>query len=316
VHRGDRGFPPHFDGRRYFNPNAPQARGFLDVARWKLTTRPEPSPAFIADVAQSVPPASVDDEQLRVTLVNHSTVLLQRRGANILTDPIWSMRASPLTWAGPKRVRAPGVRWEDLPHIDVVLLSHNHYDHLDVVSLRKLAQTGTAQFVTALGVGRVLRSHGIKDVHELDWGDTVTTAGCTVHGVPALHFSARTPFDRNRTLWCGFILESSSGPVYFAGDTAFGGHFAQIQERHGAPRLALLPIGAYDPRWFMSAVHMGPEEAIRAHQILGAKTSVAIHHGTFKLTDEGIDTPKRLLRECGAGESFVVLANGESITIE
>jgi len=316
VHRGERGFPPHFDGKRYFNPNAPQARGFLDVLRWKLTTRPERSPSFIADVIPTVPPASVDDSQLRVTLVNHSTVLLQRRGANILTDPIWSMRASPLTWAGPKRVRAPGVRWEDLPRIDVVLLSHNHYDHLDVVSLRELAETGATQFVTALGVGRVLRAHGINAVHELDWGDTVTTAGCTVHSVPALHFSARTPFDRNRTLWCGFILESSSGPVYFAGDTAFGEHFAQIQERHGAPCLALLPIGAYDPRWFMSAVHMGPEDAIRAHQILRATTSVAIHHGTFKLTDEGIDTPKRLLRERDAGESFVVLANGESITIE
>jgi L-ascorbate metabolism protein UlaG (beta-lactamase superfamily) len=315
VARGEGGFPPHFDGKRYFNPNAAQARGFLDVLRWKLTSRPEPSPAFIADVVPSVPPASVDDDQLRVTLVNHSTVLLQQPGANILTDPIWSLRASPLTWAGPKRVRTPGVRWEDLPRIDVVLLSHNHYDHLDVVTLRKLAETGATQFVTPLGVGRVLRSHGIKTVHELDWGDTLITAGCTVHGVPALHFSARTPFDRNRTLWCGFILETSRGRVYFAGDTAFGEHFAQIRERHGAPRLALLPIGAYDPRWFMSAVHMSPEDAIRAHQILGAKTSVAIHHGTFKLTDEGIDTPKRRLRERGAGESFVVLANGESITI-
>jgi L-ascorbate metabolism protein UlaG (beta-lactamase superfamily) len=130
-----------------------------------------------------------------------------------------------------------------------------------------------------------------------------------------MHFSARGIFDRNRTLWCGYVIGEADRAIYFAGDTGFGGHFAQIRERFGAPRLALLPIGAYEPRWFMSPIHMGPGEAVRAHEILGAKTSIAIHHGTFQLADDGLDTPKKALRECAAGDSFLVLANGESVTL-
>jgi len=308
-------FSKHFDGKRFFNPDALQARGFLDVLRWKLTSRPQPSPRFISDVEPSKPPPCVDGNDLRVTLINHSTVLLQQSGANILTDPIWSERASPLSWIGPRRHRKPGVRWEDLPRIGVVLLSHNHYDHLDLATLRRLTDRGSSQFIVPTGVAQLLRSHGIGPVHELDWGESLTLAGTTIHGVPALHFSARGIFDRNRTLWCGYVIEAPDRIVYFAADTAFGGHFARIRERFGSPRLALLPIGAYDPRWFMSPVHMGPDEAVRAHKILGAQTSIAIHHGTFQLTDESIDTPKQELLACAAGESFLVLDNGQSVTL-
>jgi L-ascorbate metabolism protein UlaG (beta-lactamase superfamily) len=308
-------FPKHFDGKRFFNPNAPQAPGFLKALRWKLTTRSEPGAAFVSDVKPSKPAASVADNELRITLINHSTLLLQQGSVHILTDPIWSQRASPFTWIGPSRRREPGVRWEDLPRIDIVLISHNHYDHLDLTTLRRLANREQSQFIVPTGVARLLRAQNIGPVQELDWGESLPLAGTTIHSVPALHFSARGIFDRNRTLWCGYAIETGDRIIYFAGDTAFGAHFGQIRERFGPPRLALLPIGAYEPRWFMSSVHMGPDEAFRAHQILDAQTSIAIHHGTFQLADEAIDTPKQVLRACTSGESFLILDNGESVAL-
>jgi L-ascorbate metabolism protein UlaG (beta-lactamase superfamily) len=303
-------FPKHLDGKRFYNPDTSQTRGLLDVLRWKVTSRPEPSPRFLADVEPSVPPHRVEAGGLRTTLVNHSTVLLQQRGCNILTDPIWSERASPLSWIGPRRHRKQGVSWEDLPPIDAVLISHNHYDHLDLPTLRRLAARGDSTFVVPAGGARLLRAQKIGPARELDWGESMSLPGCTIHAVPAVHFSSRTILDRNTTLWCGYVIQFPERLVYFAGDTAFGPHFARIRERFGSPRLALLPIGAYEPRWFMSAVHMAPDEAVRAHEILGAGTSIAIHHGTFQLADEGIDTPAKQLRACSPPESFMVLENG------
>lgn len=307
--------PKHFDGKLFFNPNAPQARGFLDVLRWKLSSRPRPSPHWVSDVVPSKPPASVPGNELRVTLINHSTLLIQQGGVHILTDPVWSERASPLTWIGPRRKRAPGVRWEDLPRIDIVLLSHNHYDHLDLATVRLLMDRGVSQFIVPKGVAPLLRSRNIGPVHELDWGESLPVGETKIHGVPALHFSARGAFDRNRTLWCGYVIEAGNCVIYFAGDTAFGEHFARIRERFGAPRLAFLPVGAYEPRWFMSPVHMGPDDAVRAHEILGAQTSIAIHHGTFQLADEGLDEPKQWLRAHAPADSFLVLDNGQFVTI-
>jgi L-ascorbate metabolism protein UlaG (beta-lactamase superfamily) len=304
-------FPKHFDGERFYNPDAPQVRGLLDVLRWKSTTRPETSPRFVSDVKQSVPPRAIEGTGLRITLVNHSTVLVQLPGCNILTDPIWSERASPFSWIGPSRRRIPGVAWGDLPRIDAVLISHNHYDHLDLPTLRRLATHGDSTFVVPSGVARLLRSEKLGPVHELDWGESASLAAFTAHCVPAQHFSSRGILDRNKTLWCGYIIECGERTIYFAGDTAFGPHFAEIRERFGPPALALLPIGAYEPRWFMSPVHMGPEEAVQAHRILAAKTSVAIHHGTFQLADEGIDTPRKQLLACVKNEAFVALKNGE-----
>ena len=308
---GDPVFPKHFDGKRFYNPGAPQAPGLLDALKWKLTSRPDPSPRFIADVEPSIPPRCVEGGGLRTTLVNHSTVLLQQEGSNILTDPIWSERASPLSGIGPRRRRIPGVSWEDLPHIDAVLISHNHYDHLDLPTLRRLAARGGSIFIVPAGVARLLRSEHIEPVHELDWGESFPLPGLTIHCVPALHSSSRRLYDRNATLWCGYLIEYPERRVYFAGDTAFGSHFAQIRERFGSPHLALLPIGAYEPRWFMSPVHMAPDEAIRAHGVLAARTSIAIHHGTFQLADEGIDTPRQTLIACARDASFLVLNNGQ-----
>lgn len=308
-------WPAHFDGKRFYNPDGQQVRGWRDVLRWKRTSTPEPSPEWVDDVQPSTPPPRVADSVLRVTLVNHSTVLLQQAGCNLLTDPIWSQRASPVPWTGPRRHRSPGVALENLPEIDALLLSHNHYDHLDRWTLARLASRGVQTCVAPAGVAPAVRAQGIVTVHELDWGESVKLAGVTIHSVPAVHFSGRGLFDRNRTLWCGYAIESREGFVYYAADTAFGSHFAAIRERFGAPRLALLPIGAYAPRWIMQPVHMNPEEAARAHAILGAGTSIAIHHGTFQLGDEAIDTPARGIAELGLGERFLVLPNGQSADI-
>src|ERR1700733_2105869 len=167
-------FPKHFDGKRFYNPDSQQAPGYLDGLRWKLTTRPQPSPRFISDVEQSTPPSHVEGSEMRVTLVNHSTVLLQQQGANILTDPIWSERASPLSWIGPRRRRKPGVFWKDLSRIDAVLLSHSHYDHLDLPTLRRLAARGDSTFIVPARGARLLRSENIGPVHELDWGESLS----------------------------------------------------------------------------------------------------------------------------------------------
>jgi len=308
-------YPKHFDGERFFNPDAPQARGLPDVLRAKLSGRPAPSPAFLPDVTPCRPPSRVGGRELRVTMVNHSTVLLQLDGLNILTDPHWSRRASPVPFAGPRRRRAPGICFEHLPPIDIVLISHNHYDHLDLFTLRRLTRNGASAYIVPSGVASLLRSHRIGPVHELDWGGALPVKSASVHSVPALHFSARGLFDRNRTLWCGYIIATPGGAIYFAGDTAFGDHFAAIRERFGQPRLALLPIGAYEPRWFMSSVHMDPEDAVRAHRILGAQNSVAIHHGTFQLADEAIDAPLRELRLHDPERSLMSLNNGQFVTI-
>lgn len=308
-------FPAHFARGRFYNPYGLQARGFLDLLKWKLTSRAERSPEFIFDVEQAVPPQQVESGELRATLVNHSTVLLQQGGLSILTDPIWSDRASPLSWMGPRRHRLPGVRRQDLPRIDVVLLSHNHYDHLDLPSLRWLASLGHSSFVVPIGVAQLLRSEKIGPLFELDWGDSAALGAATIYSVPAMHFSARRMFDRNRTLWCGYVIRFPIGTIYFAGDTAFGDHFAQIRSRFGRPSLSLLPIGAYQPRWFMSSVHMAPDQALRAHEILESRTSIAIHHGTFVLGDDGLDTPKSELAALPPPDSFLVLNNGESAAI-
>jgi len=230
--------------------------------------------------------------------VNHSTVLVQMDGFNVLTDPIWSERCSPFSWAGPRRARPPGVRWEDLPPIDAVLISHNHYDHLDVATLQRLARDHRPRIYATLGNGALLRSRGIPVTAELDWWQSADLGpGLSLTSVPAQHFSNRSITDRNRALWTGFVIQGGAGAVYFAGDTALGPHFEQIRNRLGPVRLALLPIGAFRPEWFMSPVHLSPSEALRAHHLVGAATSVAIHFGTFQLGDDGIDEPVQLLQQ-------------------
>jgi len=286
--------PPgdHFDGRRFFNPGL-EERGFRDFWRW-MKTRDKGFWRDLPGGPGPAPPPSVPG--LRVTWVGHSTVLLQVAGLNLLTDPIWSERASPVSWAGPRRHRAPGIALDDLPPIDTLLLSHDHYDHLDRPTLRALAKHHHPVLVTPLAVGKRLRRLPWSAIHELDWWDEVSLPGSTVTAVPARHFSGRGLFDRARTLWAGYVVSSREGDVYFAGDTGGGPHFAAIARRFPALRLALLPIGAFRPRWFMGPVHLSPRDALEAFETLGASTAVAIHHSTFELADDGQDEAPDELR--------------------
>jgi L-ascorbate metabolism protein UlaG (beta-lactamase superfamily) len=252
-----------------------------------------------------------------VTFVNHATVLIQTEGLNILTDPVWSERASPVSWAGPKRHRSPGLRFEDLPPIDVVLISHNHYDHLDVKTLVRLNTEHRPHFMTGLGNRAFLEAHEISNILELDWWDAAKVSeSLSVTCVPAKHFSGRGLRDRDATLWCGYVIEASAGNVYFAGDTGMGSHFVEIKDRLGPIRLALLPIGAYLPIWFMHPVHISPSQAIEVHNILNPTISMAIHFGTFALGDDGEFEPVLKLREALNNSSqsdsrFWVLGHGE-----
>ena len=278
--------------------------GFRDVLRWMMQ-RPRnsrvPTPAFgsfpTATPAFVSPRADVTTRT--ATWLGHSTALVQLGGRNILTDPMWSRRASPVHWAGPKRVMPPGMPIEALPPVDVVLLSHSHYDHLDKRSVQRIARDHpNAIWVVPLKLGAVIRAWGAREIVELDWWGEREVQGLTITAIPARHFSARGVGDRNRTLWCGYAVRSAEGSFYFAGDTAIHPEFAAIGERCGPFDLQLLPIGAYDPRWFMHVVHMDPEEAAescvalaKAHGDVRRALTLAIHWGTFRLTDEAMDEP-------------------------
>ena len=230
------------------------------------------------------------------TFVGHATFLIQTAGGALLTDPVYSRRVSPLSFAGPRRVRAPGVAFDDLPPVAAVLVSHNHYDHCDLSTLRALERRFAPAFVAPLGNARLLRSAGLRRVEELDWWQQTAVGSLGIRLTPAQHFSARGPLDRDRALWGGFLIEAGRHRVFFAGDSGYAGHFREIGERSGPIDLALLPIGAYEPRWFMKDVHLNPAEAVQAHLDLGARLSLAMHFGTFQLTPEGIDEPLAGLR--------------------
>jgi L-ascorbate metabolism protein UlaG (beta-lactamase superfamily) len=271
------------------------------------------------DVALCQPPP-LDDAAAAITFIGHATFLIQTPTANLLTDPMYSERASPLRRIGPRRVRQPAVRLEDLPPISTVLLSHNHYDHCDLPTLRAIAKRFDPVVVTPLGNGTLVRSAGIRRVEELGWWQQATTGALPITLTPAQHFSARTPFDRNRALWGGFVVALGHRHIYFAGDTGYAPFFREIRQRCGPIDLALLPIGAYEPRWFMQAVHMNPAEAVDAHIDLDAAESIAMHFGTFQLTTEGIDAPLRALEEARqkrgiAASTFRTLGFGESMRI-
>lgn len=289
----------HFDGLRFGNSDHVETdRKIRDLLRWKLKEKPAAWPRSVP-VRQVVPDASVAG--LRVTVVGHASVLIQADGLNVLTDPVWSERASPLLFAGPRRVVAPGIAFENLPQIDAVLLSHNHYDHMDMATLRRLNAEHHPLIVTPLGNDAILR-RAIPEVRVVagDWWDRVNIGKASeVTIVPAYHWSARARSDRRMALWSGFMLNTSSGSAYFAGDTGYGNGriFKEIRRQIGRPDQALIPIGAYAPRWFMRAQHIDPNEAVQIMEDLEAARAVGIHWGVFHLTDEGRDEPPELLLE-------------------
>jgi L-ascorbate metabolism protein UlaG (beta-lactamase superfamily) len=307
----------HFDGRVFRNALGAAGKSFGDFWRWQRTRRPKPWPRWVENSATPALPSTLAGDELALTFVNHITFLVQFAGLNVLTDPVYSERVSPFQSAGPRRVRAPGIPFDALPPVHLVLLSHNHYDHLDLATLRRLTATHRPRIVTGLGNAAFLHEHGIDDVVELDWWQTMPAAGTDITFTPARHWSGRGIRGRNRTLWGGFVLRHAATQLYFAGDTGYGPHFTEIRRRHGAVDVALLPIGAYEPRWFMQEQHMDPDDAVRAHLDLGARTSIATHFGCFQLTDEAIDDPVLELatarRRHAVGEqAFAVLEVGET----
>ena len=309
----------HFDGRRFFNPTLPQRSGPSRRSVLRMMREPRsPWPAWVENKASPRLDAALRPDDVAITFVNHATFLIQTCGKAILTDPVWSERVSPFRRFGPKRVRAPGIAFELLPAIDLVLLSHNHYDHLDVATLARLRHRFAPTVLAAAGDGRLLRPLGFQRIHELDWWDEVRFGDTLkVTFVPAQHFSARGLFDQRKSLWGGYVIESRGRRVYFSGDTGYATHFADIRARLGSPAIAMLGIGAYEPRWFMQPVHMNPAEAVRAHRDVGSAHSIGMHFGTFQLTTEALDQPKadlkRALADSGIPESeFVTLHEGET----
>lgn len=313
----------HFDGERFFQPNGLPVRGIVDFLKWQLSGEKKDWPKFRENTLTPKLVTSADSTTLGITFINHASFLIQTNGLNVLTDPIFSERASPIQWAGPKRARLPGILLKDLPRIDLVLISHNHYDHLDKNSIQELQDKFAPMFVVPLGDAKLLKKFGAKNVIELDWWQThaVPNSDLIVTFVPVQHWSSRTPFDRNKSLWGGYVLKNSKFNVYFGGDTGYGKHFTETTTKLGPFDLSLIPIGAYEPRWFMKEQHMNPEEAVQAHLDLKSKFSLGCHFGTFQLTDEGIDDPLTDLetarKKLGVkAENFITPENGQSFLVQ
>ena len=340
----------HYDGERFFNPHA-RARPLRDAIKWMRSRQRTPWPRHLPIAPHPTPPATVKPGCVAVTCIGHSTFLIRTASAVILTDPVFTSHAGPFGRMGPRRVRSPAIAASALPPVDIVLVSHNHYDHLQPSSLRLFADR--AVYVAPLGVPRQLglplqadlppeggsyrvgrgeaassensvalpenpgASAFRRNILELDWWQTTKVGDAEITSVPAQHFSSRTPWDRDRTLWCGYVVRVGGVTVYFAGDSGYSPQFAAIGKRFPSIDVALLPIGAYEPRWFMTPVHMNPEDAVRAHLDLGPRLSIGMHFGTFQLTDEAIDEPLQALERAriAAGvspEQFKTLDFGET----
>jgi N-acyl-phosphatidylethanolamine-hydrolysing phospholipase D len=302
-----------------------EPRGVRDLLRWRrgrasqalVPTPPRGSfPTAIPAVLH--PRARAGD--CTATWIGHSTVLLQWCGLNIITDPVFSQRAFPVQWLGPRRIMDPALAIDALPPLDVVLLSHSHYDHLDKAAVKRIAKAHRrATWIVPLGLGAYVLGWGVREIVELDWWQETSIDGLRVTATPARHFSARRLGDRNRTLWCGFGLEREGRRAFFAGDTAFHPEFGAIGAKCGPFDFLMIPIGAYDPRWFMHVVHVDPEEAVQIYRNLVAPhpgaappLMLAIHWGTFRLTDEPMDEPPRRTlarwREVGLTENLLWIA--------
>ncbi len=311
---------PHHTPRGFRNNYPHERRDWGDVASWLIKDyRPDPR-KYVFPMASNDPPwlkANTSDPTL--TWIGHATFLLQINGSNILTDPHLTERASPLPFGPPARWVKPGLDFEDLPHIDAVVISHNHYDHLDLATVKKLAKQpgGAPQYLVPLGIQQWLADQGINRAEELDWWDQTSAVGLKFHFVPAQHFSSRNGADRNKTLWGGWIIEAPNFRFYFAGDTGYSRDFADIGARFDSIDLAAIPIGAYDPRSVMGFMHVNPEEAVRIHQDVGARRSVGMHWGTFRLTVEPMDEPPQRLAKAAAQaglekDEFFVMQHGET----
>jgi L-ascorbate metabolism protein UlaG (beta-lactamase superfamily) len=329
----------HFDGNLFMNPGAslppPLAAGeelkrgsSRWIWRWAFRNDWPEWHQIVERTLMKPPTAHASKDSLFVTPVGHATFLIQLDGLNILTDPIWSDRCSPVSWAGPKRHRYPGIRFEDLPPVDAILVSHNHYDHLDLPTLKRLARKGVQRAITPLGNRELITSTGIPTVYELDWWQSIhLSKDVTVTLVPAQHFSSRTPWDRNNNLWGGFVISTPSGTVFYSGDTGYGPHFREISQRFAPIRVALLPISPFRPpkstepvHRHYPEIHMGPAEAVQAHLDLRAKLSIAAHYQVFQLGADGFDDAVNGLRSTLVdrdlkSDEFIAPPPGQSVEL-
>jgi len=307
----------NFDGEKFFNQIPTGAPSAGPIFRWAISRVRARWPKWIDVLPAPPPPDHVGDGELRVTFINHATVLIQIDGLNLLTDPIWGDIAGPTPYLGSSRHRPPGVRFTDLPHIDAVLISHDHYDHLDMATLQSLEAAHHPRIVAGLGQAALLAQYGLSRVTELDWWRWTPIGGLRIWGVPARHNCRRGACDGNGRLWLGFLLRSRFGDVYFAGDTGYGPHFEKIADRFGAPRLALLPIAPGTPRELFAPIHLDQRDAVRAARVLHAQVTIPIHFGTFAQGDEGDgEAEAKLGSELRAPGSprFVILQNGGSFS--
>jgi len=311
----------HFNGLRFVDPHGMAPKSIPDQLRfWSSLGGRVAWAGSVPSSYADTPPARVDGKNLRVSFVGHASVLLQTGGLNILIDPVWSERVSPVDFAGPKRANDPGIAFDALPKIDVILVSHNHYDHLDIATLSRLAAVHRPRVITPLGNDTIMQAHDPAIMVEaFDWGDRVRlSADIDVTLAPMRHWSARGVFDRNKALWAAFIIATPAGRIYHVADSGYGDGFRFREARglYGPFRLAILPIGAYEPRWFMRDQHMNPDEAVNAFVDCGAEMALGHHHGTFQLTDEAIDAPvmalaDALTRHGIAADTFRTLKPGQ-----
>lgn len=284
----------HFNGTRFFNPNGVKPHTLREVMSWRFGERRALWPKRLDLPAPARPAPKVNGSGLRVTMIGHASMLIQVAGLNILADPVWSDRVSPFSFIGPKRVIAPGIAFDALPRIDVVLVTHNHYDHLDLATLKRLHEAFAPLILTPLGNDTIIRT-GVPDARivTLDWDESWDVDGVTFTAEPCHHWSARGLRDQRMALWAGFVIETPAGRIYHIGDTGFhdGVNYRAAVEKYGDFRLAILPIGAYEPRWFMKGQHQNPEEAVEGFRLVNAAHAIGHHFGTFQLTDEAIGAP-------------------------
>lgn len=310
----------HFDGEKFFNPVDQKSKTFSDLLKWQWNRN---AVKWDEQTNEKIPEPVTELKigEFALTFINHSTFLIQiqtsKKLVNIITDPMFSMRTSPLSFIGPKRVRPPGMEIDKLPTIDIALVSHNHYDHMDYKSLETINEKFSPLFVLPLKNSQYLNFSKKPRIQEKDWNESVDIPelGIKIHVLRAHHWSRRSFNDTNEALWCAFMIETDHATIYFAGDTGYKDHFKQTKKMFPNISLALLPIGAYEPRWFMEDAHMNPEDAVKAHQDLAPKRSIGIHFGTFPLTDEGIGQPVLDLEKAKKAanvNNFEVLKEGET----
>ena len=305
----------------YANNTPQDSPGIADMLEFAWDKMSSDSKAIEYPIAQNDPLfLQQNTSEPTITWIGHATFLIQIGGVNILTDPHFSERASPVSWTGPKRYTPPGLSIEELPFIDFVIISHNHYDHLDLRTIRQLQAKQSQNppfFFVPLGLKSWFKDIAIDNVKELDWWDQDTFKNFTLHSVPLQHYSSRTPWDRNETLWTSWVIEYDQRTIFFVGDTGYSKDFKDIGKRFGPIDLSLLPIGAYEPRHFMKSIHVNPEEAVMIHQDVQSRYSIGMHWGTFMLTTEDMDEPPRhlqkALQQANVSESeFFLMKHGET----